>query len=453
MSEPESIWQEPLVCSVCGAALSVPHGLSVVTCQHCQTQLTVRRTAEPVVVASDQNAVPLDVVEFLESDEPAAAARPPGPGLPEALLWVLAIFLFQIGAGIVGVLVFAVGLMISNPAQSPAELLQAIESLSPNGSLVFFGLPNLFVFLALIGLGCWRLGRPPTHKLNFSTPSYTQLVVLASAVFPLGLVADALWQPAHAAWQSFVEQVPWLRFMDETNIMEFMDRIEGASLPLLLFFLAVVPAVGEEFMLRGLIGRGLVARWGLLWGVLITSVLFAGLHMYPPHVAAIFPVGIMMHIVYLTTRSFWTPMLFHFMNNGLAALYSALGLTSDNGEVADGAVTEWAWLKYAAPAYVLLCCWLLWRYRTEYVDEAGTPVWPGYPTAEHPAPMLALRRSAPNSVPVALVFSLLLVGQMGLIAYDVHHELQAAPAEADAIDGDETAAAVRGTHPARLPRT
>jgi membrane protease YdiL (CAAX protease family) len=449
MSESETSSPGPLVCNACGGPLTVAPGADLLTCDHCQTHLAIRRDAVPVGVAVDEDPPLLDDVEFLESEEPAVSRRPPGPGLPESLLWVIGIFAFQIGAGAVGAIVFAIGSMITEPAGSPAEVLNRIEGLSPNGTLLFFGLPNLFVFLALIGLGCWRLGRPPTHKLNFSLPSYTQLAILASAVFPLGLIADALWKPAQAAWQSFVEQVPWLRFMDETNIMDFMDRINGASLPLLLFFLAVVPAVGEEFMLRGLIGRGLVARWGILWGVLMTSVLFAGLHMYPPHVAAIFPVGIMMHIVYLTTRSFWTPMLFHFMNNGLAALYSALGVTSDSGEVADGAVTEWEWLKYAAPPYVLLCCWLLWRYRTEYVDDAGTPVWPGYHTTEQPDPCLPVRRSARNSIPIALAFGLLIVGQLGLVAHDIHTELRATPA----ADEPETAAVVHATSTMPVRRT
>ncbi len=407
--------------------------------------------AGPLEVPADHVAIPargigppLDDVEFFDSDASDAAPRPPGPGLPEAMLWTLGIVVFQLGVGIVTAVVFLVVSMASKPIQDPAELMNRVDALSPDGKLLFFGLPNLFAFLALIGLGCWRLGRPPVRKLNLSPPSFTQLAILASAVFPLGLVADALWQPAEAAWKWCVEQVPELGFMDETNIMEFLAGIEGASLPMLLFFLAIVPAVGEEFMLRGLIGRGLVARWGLVWGVLITSCLFAGLHMYPPHVAAIFPIGIMMHIVYLTTRSFWTPMLFHFMNNSLAAVYSALGLaTTDQGDMADAAVTEWNWPQYVAPAYVVLCCWLLWRYRTEYVDESGTPVWPGYHTAEHPDPALQVRRSARNSVPIALIFGLLFLGQMAMVVHDIHHELQNQPELIESDDASERAAAGR----------
>jgi membrane protease YdiL (CAAX protease family) len=400
--------------------------------------------ADHFVAQEAEASPPLEEVEFLDSGETDVPARPPGPGLPEALLWTLGIVVFQIGVGLVGFFVFFAISVASRPLQSPADLMNRVEELSPDGQLLFFGLPNLFAFLALIGLGCWRLGKSPTHKLNFSPPSWTQLAIMVSAVFPLGLVADALWHPAEAMWKWCVEQVPALGIMDESNIMTFLEGIEGASLPMLLFFLAIVPAVGEEFMLRGLIGRGLVARWGLVWGVLITSCLFAGLHMYPPHVAAIFPVGIMMHIVYLTTRSFWTPMLFHFMNNGLAAVYSALGLsTTDTGEMADGVTTELAWPTYVAPVYVLLCCWLLWRFRTEYIDEAGGPVWPGYHTAERPDAALTVRRSAPNSAPVALLFGLLFLVQMGVVAHDIYQEMHAAPAAGETSGAEESAAVDR----------
>jgi len=212
---------------------------------------------------------------------------------------------------------------------------------------------------------------------------------------------------------------------------------------MLLFFLAVVPAVGEEFMLRGLIGRGLVARWGVVCGVLITSCLFAGLHMYPPHVAAIFPVGIMMHIAYLTTRSFWAPMLLHFMNNGIAALYTSLGLaTTETAATADEAGTVWEWLPYAAPPYVLLCIWLLWKYRTEYIDENGGLVWPGYHSVEHPDPGLPIHRRAPNSILVAVLFGLLFVGEMGMMGVGIYEQTHSAPKATDTVSADEFAASV-----------
>jgi len=44
MSNSESISLESLLCNSCGAPLSVPPGANFVICNHCQTQLAVRRT-------------------------------------------------------------------------------------------------------------------------------------------------------------------------------------------------------------------------------------------------------------------------------------------------------------------------------------------------------------------------------------------------------------------------
>jgi membrane protease YdiL (CAAX protease family) len=100
--------------------------------------------------------------------------------------------------------------------------------------------------------------------------------------------------------------------------MDVLKDLSSAPLPLLLLIIAVAPALGEELMFRGLIGRGLVARWGVVRGVLLTSLLFGIVHIHPAHALGVIPLGIAMHFVYLTTRSFWAPVLLHFLNNAWA---------------------------------------------------------------------------------------------------------------------------------------
>jgi hypothetical protein len=365
--------------------------------------------------------------DVADAGEPcvAPAPRPPGPGLPESILWMIGVFVLQIISGVVAVVVVLVVSVANKPLESPAELISRIENLSPTEQMVFFGMPNLLCFLTLIGLGCLRLGRTPGRKLNLSPPSLTQFAIVISAVIPLGLVADALWPAAEHVWQEVVKLVPALDFMDEFSIEKLMEGIQGASLPLLLFFLAVVPAVGEEFVLRGLVGRGLVARWGLFWGVLLTSCLFAALHMYPAHVAAVFPIGVVMHLAYLYTRSFWMPVLFHFINNGIAAVYTSLAPTDNGLQEAGPLAGLGKWVAVPAAAYVVLCLVLLRKYRTEYLDADGAPAWPGYYTVEHPDPELSLRRVTPDSLPVAMLFGLMFLSNAAWTAYDVYNKSQA----------------------------
>lgn len=375
-----------------------------------------------------------DIVADAGERCPVPAPRPPGPGLPESLLWILGVFVLQIIAGAVAAVVVLVASVANKPPESPTELISRIENLSPTQQMMFFGMPNLLCFATLIGLGCLRLGRAPGRKLNLSSPSLTQLAIILSAVIPLGRVADVLWPAAEHVWQEVVKLVPDLEFVNSFSIEKLMEGIQGASLPLLLFFLAVVPAVGEEFVLRGLVGRGLVARWGLFWGVLLTSCFFAALHMYPAHVAAVFPIGVVMHLVYLNTRSFWMPVLFHFINNGIAAVYTSLAPTDNGLEDVGPLAGLGKWVAVPAGAYVVLCLVLLRKYRTEYVDADGAPAWPGYHTVEHPDPELSLRRVTPNSLPVAMLCGLMFVSQAAWTAYDVYIKSQAPAPAADSVE-------------------
>ena len=55
-------------------------------------------------------------------------------------------------------------------------------------------------------------------------------------------------------------------------------------------------------------------------GVLLTSLLFGLMHIEPRQVIYAPVMGILLHFVYLTTRSLLMPMLIHTLNNSLSAL-------------------------------------------------------------------------------------------------------------------------------------
>src|SRR5262249_22812770 len=80
------------------------------------------------------------------------------------------------------------------------------------------------------------------------------------------------------------------------------------------------PALAEELWCRGFMGRGLVARFGVVGGVLLTSLFFGLLHLDPALILATGFLGLCLHFVYLTTRSLWLPMLLHFLTNSLAVV-------------------------------------------------------------------------------------------------------------------------------------
>jgi hypothetical protein len=164
---------------------------------------------------------------------------------------------------------------------------------------------------------------------------------------------------------------------------------QTASLPVLLLIIAVMPAIAEELVFRGVIGRGLVARWGIVPGVLITSCLFAAVHFHPAHALAVVPLGIAMHLVYLATRSFWAPVLLHFLNNAWATAATKMA-AADAANAADPQASPV--LLLASVTAVVVLAALLYRTRTRYVRDDGQEWDPGYFTVEAPPATEALRR-------------------------------------------------------------
>ena len=348
------------------------------------------------------------------------AMRPPGPGLPESLLWTLGLFIVMLLAAIVWTLLFIAYRTVQGHQFNPVADTDALMmGMSVNARIMMLLPPSLLAFVVMIPLGLLRLGPRRLGKLNLSPPSFTQLVIVLAAVFPTTIVSTPMFVLANDAWTSFCEGIPALEaFNEQSSVMMMVEQyFRNGSLALLLFFLAVVPAVGEEFVFRGVIGRGLTARWGIFAGVLITSCLFAFVHLYPPHIVAVLPIGIMMHLVYLATRSLWAPVLFHFSNNALAATFVSLGAVTEDEPA--------LWMPFAALAYLAVTLVLLYYYRTRYVNDEGEQIGPGYLTVEEPPPEAGAQRVAPNGWIVASLMTLLVVGTAMYIGIDLARSIPA----------------------------
>lgn len=305
--------------------------------------------------------------DLFAADQPAeeqkqSEFRPAGPGLPESLGWLMLFFGLQIAGMVV---VFAVAILTTVDGLQSLQGFQLdawLGSLGPTGQLIVLASPAFLCYLVLIPLGLLRMSPRPLAELNLSLPRFGQMLVAASMVLPLTMLADATMKFIEPHWLELAKQVPFLQGLNNTDVHKMLAQFGEASFPVALFLIAVVPAVGEEFLFRGLIGRGLIARWGLMAGVGITSCLFAVVHIYPPHVMAIIPVGVAMHWVYLTTKSFWAPMLFHFLNNGIATVLM-------RAEQAEGEL-HWTVLPLAV-TYVVWSLYWLFQLRTTYRSESG----------------------------------------------------------------------------------
>jgi hypothetical protein len=60
----------------------------------------------------------------------------------------------------------------------------------------------------------------------------------------------------------------------------------------------------------------------------VTTLLFAAAHGFPPHALATIPIGLYLHHVYLTTRSYWMAVIVHFLNNLLVIALARYGVAT-----------------------------------------------------------------------------------------------------------------------------
>jgi len=90
---------------------------------------------------------------------------------------------------------------------------------------------------------------------------------------------------------------------------------------LVVFAMAVLPAIVEELVFRGVILHNLL-RYGRVWAVIMSALLFSLFHMSPAQTVAQFALGILLAYLYLARGNMVYPMILHFINNFAILTYT-----------------------------------------------------------------------------------------------------------------------------------
>lgn len=97
-----------------------------------------------------------------------------------------------------------------------------------------------------------------------------------------------------------------------------VPSLDGWKVLPAILVIAVLPAVFEETLFRGILSRNMHASgWGLLQTVMITGAMFSLYHGNPEQTLYQFASGICLTFVAVKSGSVFPTMLAHFMNNGL----------------------------------------------------------------------------------------------------------------------------------------
>jgi len=129
-----------------------------------------------------------------------------------------------------------------------------------------------------------------------------------------------------AQWNAAIELPTaigdWMRAKEETAgalTASFLDMPNIGFLLFNLFMIAVLPAVGEELIFRGIIQRGLgrqlrnphVAIW-------VTAIIFSAIHIQFFGFVPRMLMGVAMGYLFYWSGNLWYPTIAHFTNNAMA---------------------------------------------------------------------------------------------------------------------------------------
>jgi membrane protease YdiL (CAAX protease family) len=162
---------------------------------------------------------------------------------------------------------------------------------------------------------------------------------------------------------------PFLPDTEELALaLEELVRADGAAeLAAVLVVAALLPALAEEVMFRGLLLRALCRRFGATAGIVLQAVLFALAHVHPARIGPMVLLGCFLGWAVARTGSVWTGVAGHAVFNGLIVLMVNAAPERPPGP-AVGPPWEWALGSLA----VFLCGVLALAVATRRTD-AGLP--------------------------------------------------------------------------------
>lgn len=95
------------------------------------------------------------------------------------------------------------------------------------------------------------------------------------------------------------------------------------QLVLMIFTTAIVPAFVEELLFRGIVLSNLMP-YGKTTAVLASAFLFGIMHQNPAQFLYATAAGLVLGYIYIKTRSIWTVILLHFVNNFISVIETVL---------------------------------------------------------------------------------------------------------------------------------
>jgi len=191
-------------------------------------------------------------------------------------------------------------------------LAQAIGMWSPEGNLlkVCVIIQQTVGILAPVVFFVMVLQLPARAAIGLHRPRWYRLVIAVAAGFLLISIINLL-----------LPQIikPSQRYTSAAGSITAYDDLAGLLLTLVA--VSIVAAAADEFFFRGVVLRGVMARYGRSAAILVTAVLTAAFHTLEPFkLTHSFIMGLIFATAVVWTGSVYTSLILHGLHNSLALL-------------------------------------------------------------------------------------------------------------------------------------
>ncbi len=241
------------------------------------------------------------------------------PGWLVAIFWlVTAFFGFQILAALV-----ALGILASE--MSMQEIVANMANLVNYPHALFTG--NSAGQILVLGLGSWWLSRIAVSKEGRKAYFRLTPVPGLGKTIALAVALTIAVQPIilYLGWLNLQLPLPesWIE-LDKMQ-MSMIEKLLSGDMPLwiMLFHVAVVPAVCEELMFRGVILRNFERELPPWVAIVLTGTLFGLYHLRFTQALPLVLLGILITWLVWRTGSLWVVVAVHFVNNAGSVVFAS----------------------------------------------------------------------------------------------------------------------------------
>jgi membrane protease YdiL (CAAX protease family) len=244
---------------------------------------------------------------------------------------------------------------IANPDSSIPGAINALKIVQICQNIGLFVIPGFLLSFYFSSKPMNYLG---FNKISFNLGFLTFLIAIFAfpAINLLSSINEQIALP---------DQLTNLEDKAEILTKAFMQVNGIGGILVNVFMIAVLPALGEELIFRGIFQKLFAELTGkTIWGILISAAIFSGMHLQFQGFIPRFALGVLFGYMLVWSGSIWIPILAHFINNLTIVIAYPLifkGSIPAETENVGGLTTMWP-IGLISLGIVLL---LMWKIRSE----------------------------------------------------------------------------------------